>query len=64
MKVVIPSKLEGQICRDLDDDNILAAAVSGNCDCIVTGDEDLLVLKRFEGVDIFTPRNFLDHEKI
>jgi len=64
MKVVIPSKLEGQVCRDLDDDNVLAAAVSGNCDCIVTGDEDLLVLKRFEGVDIFTPRNFLDHEKI
>ena len=48
MKVVTPSKLESQVCRDPDDDNILAAAVSGNCDCIITGDKDLLVLKQYE----------------
>ncbi len=63
MKVVTPSKLKSPVCRDPDDDNILAAAVSGNCDCIITGDKDLLVLKRFEGIDIFSPRDFLMHER-
>jgi putative PIN family toxin of toxin-antitoxin system len=63
MKVVPASKLESQVCRDPDDDNILAAAVSGNCDCIITGDKDLLVLKKYEGVEIFSPRDFLDSER-
>jgi putative PIN family toxin of toxin-antitoxin system len=64
MKIVTPSKLESQVCRDPDDDNILAAAVSGNCDCIITGDKDLLVLGRYEGVAIFRPRDFLMKEGI
>ena len=64
MKVVTPSELETQVCRDPDDDNILAAAVSGNCDCIITGDKDLLVLKAYEGIDIFSPRDFLTNERI
>ena len=63
MKVVPFSKLERQVCRDPDDDNILAASVSGDCDCIITGDKDLLVLKRYEGVDIFSPRDFLTNEE-
>jgi putative PIN family toxin of toxin-antitoxin system len=64
MKVVTPPKLESQVCRDPDDDNILAAALGGSCDCIITGDKDLLVLKQYEGVDIFRPRDFLDNERI
>jgi putative PIN family toxin of toxin-antitoxin system len=64
VKVVTPSKLESQVCRDPDDDNILAAAVSGNCDCIITGDKDLLVLTQYEGVNIFRPRDFLENERI
>lgn len=64
MKVVSPLELDSQVCRDPDDDNVLAAAVSGNCDCIITGDKDLLVLKAYEGVDIFSPRDFLDSERI
>lgn len=63
MTVVPPSKLESQVCRDPDDDNVLAAAVSGNCDCIITGDKDLLVLEQYEGVDIFSPRGFLNNER-
>jgi putative PIN family toxin of toxin-antitoxin system len=64
MKVITPSKLESQVCRDPDDDNILAAAVSGDCDCIITGDKDLLVLEQHEGIDIFRPRDFLENERI
>jgi len=60
MKLVAPAKLKRQVCRDPDDDNILAAAMSGKCDCIITGDKDLLVLKTYEGIDIFSPREFIE----
>jgi putative PIN family toxin of toxin-antitoxin system len=46
-------------CRDPDDDKFLEAAISGEADSIVTGDSDLLALDPFEGVAIFTPRDFL-----
>ena len=64
MTLVSASKLVNPVCRDPDDDNILAAAISGKCDCIITGDRDLLVLKQYEGVNIFSPRDFLMNEKI
>ncbi|MGC1587816.1 MAG: putative toxin-antitoxin system toxin component, PIN family, partial [Rhodomicrobium sp.] len=41
-------------CRDPDDDKLLGIAVIGNADCIVTGDQDLLVLDPFRGVRIMT----------
>ena len=63
MQVVPASKLDSPICRDPDDDNILAAALSAHCDCIITGDKDLLVLKAYEGIDIFSPHQFLVNEK-
>ena len=62
MEVVTPADLDAAVCRDADDDNILAAAVTGNCDCIITGDKDLLVLKRYGSFDIFSPSDFLRHE--
>lgn len=43
-----------------DDDNVLAAAVAGMCDAIVSGDDDLLALGSFRGIRIVTPREFLD----
>ncbi len=64
MTVVSASKLDDPICRDPDDDNILAAAISGKCDCIITGDKDLLVLKQYERINIFSPRDFLMNEKV
>lgn len=64
MKLVAPAKLEQQVCRDPDDDNILAAAIGGKCDCIVTGDKDLLVLKVYDGIDILSPRDFITKESL
>ena len=46
------------ICRDSDDDLILACARQVNADYIVTGDEDLLILKNYEGISIVNPREF------
>ena len=60
--VVDPAGLASPICRDPDDDNVLATAVAGSCDCIITGDKDLLVLQRFSGIDITSPRDFLEYE--
>jgi putative PIN family toxin of toxin-antitoxin system len=47
-------------CRDPRDDKFLELAVSGKAVCIVTGDQDLLVLHPFRGICIVTPRGFLD----
>jgi predicted nucleic acid-binding protein len=49
-------------CRDPDDDKILALAVSGQADIIITGDADLLVLDPFQGVRILAPRAYLESD--
>ena len=47
-------------CRDPRDNKFLELAISGNAECIVSGDQDLLVLHPFRGISIVTPRDFLD----
>lgn len=46
------------VCRDPEDDLILACAWQGDADYIVTGDEDLLVMEHYEGISIISPREF------
>jgi uncharacterized protein len=48
------------VCRDPNDDHVLAAAIAANADCIVSGDRDLLVLGKYQGIHIVTVRGFLD----
>ena len=48
-----------QVCRDPKDDKILALALSGKAEYIVTGDRDLLVLNCFQGIKIITIEQFL-----
>jgi len=50
-------KIKG-VCRDPDDDNILACALAAKAEYLVTGDADLLVMKRYQGIRIITPRDF------
>jgi putative PIN family toxin of toxin-antitoxin system len=45
--------------RDEDDSIILACAAGGNANYVVTGDEDLLVLKSYKGIQIVSPAQFL-----
>jgi uncharacterized protein len=45
--------------RDPKDAIVLAAALVGNAEVIVTGDQDLLVLGRFEDIEIMTPTDFI-----
>ena len=46
-------------CRDPKDDMLLALALDGSADLILTGDLDLLVLHPWRGIDILTPAEFL-----
>ncbi len=46
------------VCRDSDDNSILACAVDAVADYVVTGDDDLLVLKNYKGINIVNPREF------
>lgn len=50
-ELVIP-KQTITACRDPKDNKFLEAALAGEADAIVTGDDDLLVLNPFEGMDI------------
>jgi putative PIN family toxin of toxin-antitoxin system len=61
-ETVIPASLGESVCRDPDDDAILATAVAGHVACIVTGDADLLVLREFRGIAILRPAEFAEFE--
>lgn len=61
-QMVEPLPLNEKLCRDRDDDNVLAAALAGAADCIITGDKDLLVLKEFRGIQIISPAEFWEFE--
>jgi putative PIN family toxin of toxin-antitoxin system len=47
------------VCRDPKDDKFLDLAVSGRASYIITGDNDLLVLNPFEGIQVLSPSQFL-----
>ena len=52
-------------CRDPKDDKVLEAAINGQATCVISGDDDLLVLSPFRGVDILPPAGFIQsHSKI
>lgn len=56
--LVVPGALESPVCRDRDDDIVLATACAGECTAIVTGDQDLLILDPFQGIRVLTPSAF------
>jgi putative PIN family toxin of toxin-antitoxin system len=58
--LVRPKALPKPVCRDRDDDTVLATAVAGKADIILTGDDDLLVLGEYNGVRILSPRRFVE----
>jgi uncharacterized protein len=57
---VEPLPLPARVCRDKDDDVVLATALAGKANIIVTGDDDLLELKNFRDIRILSPRQFLE----
>ena len=59
VRVVEPAPLSSAVSRDADDDRVLATAVAAEAAMIVTGDQDLLVIGRYNDIDIVSPREFL-----
>lgn len=55
-----PSTPLPTICRDKDDNQVLQIAESTKADFIITGDKDLLILKKFATTQIVTPGTFSD----
>jgi putative PIN family toxin of toxin-antitoxin system len=59
VEVFDPPPLPQPVCRDLDDDAVLALAVCAQVDLIVSGDEDLLSLDSYQGIPIVLPAQAL-----
>lgn len=57
-----PAKLAEAVCRDPDDDWVLATALAGEADAIVSGDADLLTLDRYSGIEMLSPRQFVSRQ--
>ena len=48
------------VCRDPDDDKFISCAIDGKCVYVVSGDNDLLALEAYEGIEIITVAEFLE----
>lgn len=57
-EIIEPEAVESSVCRDPDDLKILGLVRPGRADAIVTGDKDLLVIKKYLNARIMTPRSF------
>lgn len=57
--IVIEDKNLVSICRDPDDNKFLNCALLGGADYLISGDNDLLVLKIIGSSKIVTPAEFL-----
>lgn len=51
-------------CRDPKDNKFLELAVTANASCIISGDEDLLVLNPFRDIPIINAKDFLELSEI
>ncbi len=58
--LVVPEALPAPICREAADDVVLATALAAGADAIVSGDQDLLVLRSYERIRIISPRSLLE----
>jgi putative PIN family toxin of toxin-antitoxin system len=54
-----PVPLAHPVCRDPDDDALLALALAAQADCIISGDDDLLSLVIHEGMPILNVKQAL-----
>ena len=57
-EIVTPAEVDPAACKDKGDLPVLGAAVAAKCDYIITGDAELLAPKKYEGVEIVSPREF------
>ncbi len=49
----------GRVVSDPDDDLLLACALEGEAEYLISGDEHLLQLREYQGIKILAPRDFV-----
>ena len=59
VRVIVPDR-NIRISRDPDDDKFIECAAAAGAFFIVSGDKDLLVLKRYEDTEIITAKDFCE----
>jgi putative PIN family toxin of toxin-antitoxin system len=59
--IIVPDKELTTICRDPEDNKFLNCALVGNADYVISGDNDLLILKAVGSTKIVSPAQFLKH---
>jgi putative PIN family toxin of toxin-antitoxin system len=59
LEMILPSA-HIELCRDPDDDKFLECAKDAGALYICSGDKDLLILEKFEDIQIITAREFCE----
>uniref|UniRef100_B8HMW1 Nucleotide binding protein PINc n=1 Tax=Cyanothece sp. (strain PCC 7425 / ATCC 29141) TaxID=395961 RepID=B8HMW1_CYAP4 len=60
-EIVQISEIAIPALRDPADAKIMATAITAHAECLITGDQDLLILQEFQGFSILTPTQMLDN---
>jgi putative PIN family toxin of toxin-antitoxin system len=60
--VIVDVKSKVAACRDPKDDFLLSLAIDGKATHIITGDKDLLALKKYEKTKILTMTEYLSNK--
>jgi len=48
------------VCADPDDDKFIECAIAGKAEAIISGDKHLLKASGYHGLEVMTPREFVD----
>jgi putative PIN family toxin of toxin-antitoxin system len=59
-EIVAGIKLPKPVCIDPEDDKFLECAIVGKADVLVSGDKHLLNVSGYCGIEVVTPRKFID----
>ena len=62
--VVAVPPLSRQVCTDPDDDKFLACAIASGTKLIASGDKALLRTSGYQGVEVVTPRAFVERHLV
>ena len=59
-EMVSSQQLPKPVCDDPDDDMFIACALAAKVKIIISGDKHLLKVWSYKGIEILTPRRFVD----
>ena len=58
--LVVPERLKGPVCEDPHDDKFIECAIAGKAEFIISGDKHLLKVSGYQGIEIISPRQFME----